>query len=172
MIYLIVCHKTRNCKIGYSKDPKKRLHQLQIGSPHLLNLYGTSEGDMAKEKEMHKKFAQYSKSGEWFEYNLTIAKEFIPIDNPYKLSAKFLLLIVQSLTTPEIKVSTCILTNMYKGNKITIDKVFKEYISERAGIKLSTINNAISSLCSPNKQVLIRLSKGEYQFNPEYALKT
>jgi hypothetical protein len=167
-----VCHKTRNCKIGYSKDPKKRLHQLQTGSATILSLYGTIEGDMAKEKELHKKFAQYSKSGEWFEYNLTIAKEFMPEDTPYKISVEFMLLIVQSLSAPEIKVSTCILTNLYKDNRITINKEFKKYIAERTGLKPSTIDNVISSLCKSNKQVLIRLSKGEYQFNLQYGIKT
>lgn len=172
MIYLIICHKTRNCKIGYSKDPIKRLHQLQTGSPNVLSLYGTIEGDMNKEKQLHKKFQQYSQSGEWFKYNFDIAKEFIPIDTPYKLSVEFMLLIIQSLSAPEIKVSTCVLTNLYKDNKVTIDKEFRKYISDRTGLSLNTIDNTISTLCSPSKQVLIRLSRGEYQFNPKYGIKT
>ena len=66
MIYFIQCHN--HVKIGYSKDPIKRLKELQTGNPYKLNLIGTVPGSLADEKIYHSYFSSniISKESEWF----------------------------------------------------------------------------------------------------------
>lgn len=54
-------------KIGFSKDPKKRIRALQTGSSRKLALMGwiESEGKIL-EQSLHKKYASYRLNGEWF----------------------------------------------------------------------------------------------------------
>lgn len=58
-------------KIGYSKDPQKRLKQLQTGHPKKLGLEGwkvceTEEEARAIEHSIHKFFEKNRTNGEWF----------------------------------------------------------------------------------------------------------
>ncbi len=57
-------------KIGWAKDPKKRLANLQIGSHVKLFLIGLieTENALALEVNLHKQFCQYRIYGEWFEF--------------------------------------------------------------------------------------------------------
>jgi hypothetical protein len=52
-------------KIGFSKNPKKRLITLNIGNSQQLYLLGYIDGDMNLEKQLHSKFKLVH--GEWFE---------------------------------------------------------------------------------------------------------
>lgn len=52
-------------KIGKSKNPAKRLRQLQTASPERLHLVAYIEGDV--EKELHRRFHGDRIRGEWFE---------------------------------------------------------------------------------------------------------
>ena len=62
----------RPIKVGYSKNPSKRLKQLQTGCPYKLNLLFTIPGNKKKEAELHYqfRFLQYTGDeplkGEWF----------------------------------------------------------------------------------------------------------
>ena len=72
-IYFIT--DTKNIKIGFtSGDVKKRLQQLNTGSPFNLYILGWIEGDLQKEKELHKKFAnlRLKQNGEWFEAHMDL----------------------------------------------------------------------------------------------------
>lgn len=55
-------------KIGMSKDPKKRLGDLQVGIPHSLILVHSRESSMASthERNVHKKLEAHLIRGEWF----------------------------------------------------------------------------------------------------------
>ena len=68
-VYLIWQVGTNHFKIGYSKNPKTRLSELQIGSPHQLELLtvmptDNPEGDEAR---LHRKYSDNYVRGEWFE---------------------------------------------------------------------------------------------------------
>lgn len=72
-VYYMRCQKF--IKIGISKDPMMRLHQIQNGGgthfPRLLDiattkLVATEPGGMVREKEMHAKFSHLRHTGEWF----------------------------------------------------------------------------------------------------------
>src|SRR5262249_47936749 len=53
-------------KIGWSKNPKKRLSSLQTASPDELVLLGTIQGGLEVETELHRRFAKHKLQGEWF----------------------------------------------------------------------------------------------------------
>lgn len=53
-------------KIGFSKNPTRRLFDLQKSSPDKLTLLGVIFGDFKKEKELHRKFAPFALGNEWF----------------------------------------------------------------------------------------------------------
>lgn len=61
-------------KIGRASDPYARLLQLQVGSPIPLKLLWVS--DDFTEEELHQRFSQYRKHGEWFAYSDEI-RDFI-----------------------------------------------------------------------------------------------
>lgn len=53
-------------KIGYAADPRRRIHNLRIGSPVPLVLVGTMNGGGETERELHMRFAAHRRHGEWF----------------------------------------------------------------------------------------------------------
>lgn len=54
-------------KIGWAANPKKRLLDLQIGSPVKLRILGTIPGGRHHEAFLHKYFAEWHVRGEWFD---------------------------------------------------------------------------------------------------------
>lgn len=60
-------------KIGVAEYPQSRLETLQNSSPAQLVLVCTIPGGFEKEKELHAKFSNYRRHGEWFEYVPEIA---------------------------------------------------------------------------------------------------
>lgn len=63
-------------KIGWAKDPDKRLRQLQIGTPKPLRLVGVIAGSQMVERLIHKDLALARLRGEWFD-----RKKALPIVN-------------------------------------------------------------------------------------------
>lgn len=66
-VYLIGSPDSPVVKIGCSTDPKRRLRNLQSGSPAPLRLLATFEGGYVAEKELHRRFAGRRVHGEWFD---------------------------------------------------------------------------------------------------------
>ena len=75
-IYLIQNTITENLKIGASKNPKKRLNQLNIASDQPLKLLGICDGFEDDEYELHEKFKHLNLNTEWYKYSDEILKEF------------------------------------------------------------------------------------------------
>ncbi len=68
MVYFI--SNGTNIKIGYtSQAVEKRLNQLNSGSDANLFICGFMQGDMSKEKELHKQFGhvRLRHNAEWFQ---------------------------------------------------------------------------------------------------------
>jgi CTP:phosphocholine cytidylyltransferase-like protein len=82
IIYFILDTNSNAVKIGYStlNNLKKRIIQLQIGSPNELKILGVIYGDRQTENQIHEHFSQYRIRGEWFAYNDEIIKY---IDNSW-----------------------------------------------------------------------------------------
>ena len=72
-LYIIQTDKTGAIKIGRSKNPSRRIKQLQTGSPYKLKLLLILENQGNLEKELHKKLKPFKQSckGEWFSFDCT-----------------------------------------------------------------------------------------------------
>lgn len=72
-LYIVQSDITGDIKIGRSKNPRKRLKQLQTGSPTKLKLLVEIPNAGYYEKILHKKLEKYKirKRGEWFSFNCT-----------------------------------------------------------------------------------------------------
>ena len=68
-LYFIQSDFTGMIKIGRSKDPQKRLKQLQTGNPNKLKLIAEFKGEGWKEKILHERLEKYRLEGEWFSYD-------------------------------------------------------------------------------------------------------
>lgn len=83
MEYVYFISSDDKIKIGYTKNIKRRLKQLQTSNSSQLILLGYIEGDKNVEKQLHKRFAQYRirENGEWFNCN----DEILDYINEYNL---------------------------------------------------------------------------------------
>jgi hypothetical protein len=81
VIYFIHAPAMDAVKIGFAgSDPRRRLTLLQTGSPCELKLLAVQEGDKAKEKELHVRFAEFRTRREWFSYGKPIAEYVASLD--------------------------------------------------------------------------------------------
>lgn len=78
VVYFITDEKREYIKIGRTTDLKKRLTQLQTGSPIdlILDYHVLSNDVVSTENRFHEKFSKHRKRGEWFIYSDEI-KDFI-----------------------------------------------------------------------------------------------
>ena len=86
-IYLIKAQEINLYKIGYSKDSKNRIKQLQTGCPYqleLINVYKARKFPFKVEKIMHRSMHIYKKDeslnvlkGEWFDLNNSDVLDFL-----------------------------------------------------------------------------------------------
>ena len=67
-LYFIQSALTGMIKIGRSRDPQKRLKQLQTGNPNKLKLIASFESMGWREKSLHEQLSKWSLEGEWFDY--------------------------------------------------------------------------------------------------------
>ena len=68
-LYIIQSDVTGMIKVGRSKNPSKRLKQLQTGNPNKLKLIAFFKGEGWKEKLIHEELKYWRKEGEWFSYD-------------------------------------------------------------------------------------------------------
>ena len=68
-LYIIQSSYTGMIKIGRSKDPEKRLKQLQTGNPNKLKLIASFENQGWQEKSLHEILESHRLEGEWFSYD-------------------------------------------------------------------------------------------------------
>ena len=66
-VYFVRCEVGGAIKIGFAKDPVKRMAGLQIGCPHRLELVAVILGATVKdEQSFHARFEHIRGIGEWF----------------------------------------------------------------------------------------------------------
>jgi len=66
MIYFVKAND--RVKIGYAVNPLSRIKSIQTSSPYKLEVLLIIEGTYEVERELHKLFHEYRRTGEWFEY--------------------------------------------------------------------------------------------------------
>ena len=97
-IYLIYAEKIDAYKIGISKNPAKRIKNLQTGCPYELSLLNVFKSNFPHqlEKAIHKKYLSYKKnidqdeiSGEWFNLPFNCVVNFLEecesIENNFRI---------------------------------------------------------------------------------------
>jgi hypothetical protein len=93
-------------------------------------------------------------------------------DEFYLVYSKLISLIIEgNLSGPEIKVYAYLLKTYGVGVPITLGKGIKQIMADLMGIKIGTIDNAISALSSRVSPLLFRKEKSVYYLNPRFALK-
>lgn len=77
MVY-IISDGTR-VKIGWSRDPQKRLKQLQTGNPSILKLIKVYDVLRVKERYLHKNLMLYKTrhNGEWFDISAALIVDIL-----------------------------------------------------------------------------------------------
>jgi hypothetical protein len=77
-LYLIQSNEGKY-KIGISKNPSKRIEQLQTGSPDVLKLIHTYESPNAFKIEtaLHNKYQYLREHGEWFDMSISEEVDFL-----------------------------------------------------------------------------------------------
>lgn len=83
-VYIIGNKKEGICKIGYSKNPFKRLKELQTGCPYKLEIFVVVRGNISTESLLQKKYKKYKSNGEWFFYKEDLKKSIESIENTEK----------------------------------------------------------------------------------------
>lgn len=73
-VYFIQRGQAGSIKIGYGKNPAKRLRDLQVGSDRELRLIGVTPGGVALERTLHQEFAELRLSGEWFRADASLSR--------------------------------------------------------------------------------------------------
>jgi hypothetical protein len=67
-VYYVHAPDNGLCKIGYAKNPRARLHQIQVHSPTRVILLAIEDGGREIETKRHFQFVELRKRGEWFWY--------------------------------------------------------------------------------------------------------
>ena len=67
MIYFLKANN--RIKIGYSHDPSDRISGIQTSSPYRIEVLLLIDGDRDEERELHARFRDLRKSGEWFQFD-------------------------------------------------------------------------------------------------------
>lgn len=62
-------------KIGFSRSPRRRLADMQTGSPCVLAMLAVTDGTEADEVAYHTRFASQRRHGEWFLIDVEILAE-------------------------------------------------------------------------------------------------
>jgi hypothetical protein len=65
-VYVIHAQGCGLFKIGWAKDPAKRIRDLQTASPDALELVGSRPGTLRDEADLHRRFRPLRIRGEWF----------------------------------------------------------------------------------------------------------
>lgn len=99
-IYLITDLEEEYCKIGVSKDPQKRLSNLQTSNPKTLKIYSLFRGNKIIEGKLHKIYSELKIGGEWFSFKDSLYDKF----SEYKTNHK------KDTIIPEIKIDNNLIT--------------------------------------------------------------
>lgn len=168
MVYLILCPKTRTCKIGYASVPENRLCQLQTGNPFALELVATIPGEIVDEKLLHKKFEKYKLKGEWFEYNSEI-KEHFKVQDSYIMYQSMIQLLKES-TDVSIKLFAALVERYGSGQEFIMSKGLKEVIGKECNCSPRSLDTPFTQLV--RRGSILKIDTRLYRVNSEYVFDT
>lgn len=67
-VYVIRVGENGPVKIGWSRQPLRRLKNMQTASVEPMRLLGTADGELKTEKELHRQYKHLQLRGEWFTF--------------------------------------------------------------------------------------------------------
>ena len=67
VIYFLQAGEGGAIKIGYCRDLSSRMSAIQTHCPETLIILGVTGGTKETEKELHSRFSEYKRRGEWFD---------------------------------------------------------------------------------------------------------
>lgn len=81
-VYFMRIDRKDDVKIGFSTSVADRRRQMDTGHHGKIDVIATIEGPQSLERDLHRRFANYRKKGEWFSYTGPVKKfiEGIPDD--------------------------------------------------------------------------------------------
>lgn len=171
MIYVITCDETKSCKIGYSKNPEKRLKHLQTGNPSKLHLTKVIPGEFEDEKQLHSKFKHLSKKGEWFELSNEIEEyfKFKSVNNDYLNITSSFLEIIKMSNDVKLKMFASLVEKYGDDKEFSMTKALKEVIANETGCKARSLDTAFTDLV--RKNVIVKIGTQLYKVNPRHVFK-
>jgi hypothetical protein len=91
-IYLIQSLEEGYYKIGISKNPQRRIKELQTGNSSPLKLVETYQSEHAGqiERTLHRRYSHFHKNGEWFDMSISEEASFVTDCQKIEENIKFL----------------------------------------------------------------------------------
>jgi len=83
-VYFIEAEGTGLVKIGFAKDPKRRLYDLSTMSPVPLVLLATIPGGRERETQLHRMLDDFRHHGEWFHRSKMVDDLIATAETPLK----------------------------------------------------------------------------------------
>jgi hypothetical protein len=79
LYFIVCCSHPMKVKVGYAKDPEKRLKDMQVSNPFTLQIVGVHPCKSLAharemEKRVHEKLGGIHVRGEWFNYGKRTAR--------------------------------------------------------------------------------------------------
>lgn len=86
-VYFIRAEGSGLAKIGFAVEPWKRLSKIQSDCPWPVTMAGIEPGNVAREAELHQRFAAYRERGEWFREEGDLAEYLKGFETPERQRA-------------------------------------------------------------------------------------
>lgn len=145
-------------KIGYAADVKRRVQHLETAHPTKARILRVLDGDMAAERLLHRRFAEYRISKEWFRFSDRMLSDDLGIQD----------LPIPSLSRKQRRLSGSSISEFAKWNAAASDapadpgsplwqlrRLVAAYLSA-TGASLSSIGKA----CLNDAHALVRINEG------------
>lgn len=82
LVYFVQRPSTGAVKIGHSRDPLRRVRQLQTCNDETLRFLGLMSGGRGMERLIHQRLARTRLSGEWFSWSNELACLIVGVTTP------------------------------------------------------------------------------------------
>lgn len=177
MVYLIENLNNSTYKIGYSKNPDKRLKTLQTATCDELKLVITIPGNTNVEKMLQDEFKEYHIKREWFSKTDVIFNKFLefkiekPIleKEPHNIAFTHKGLNILSILDNDTKnVILLLLKYNTSSNIIYLTSSYKRKLYSTLKISLDKFNKCIKQLMLYN--IIMKYDKN-YLINPELFIR-
>lgn len=141
-VYFVQAGEGGPLKIGHTINPGTRLSALQTACSEPVNVLGLIEGDLRRERRIHRALAAHRRTGEWFDPSpavLGFARRLIeregvqPSDAGAAIDERELTYVRAAADAVE-----CMIGELYRSKELTSAQALEE-ISQRSGVSLASV---------------------------------